>query len=143
MAAWVAFVYGTVSMHTCWLTISHCRFVWCVTVRSNLPFVCPSVFWTMLPWYCHPVTPGAFTGPGSNAAAAAMDPALAAMYNQICIWEYGGPRQYRGNSGIDVEVRVFLNANGEADADIRAEAELRRVARVVVTRAVVAACARS
>ena len=72
-----------------------------------------------------------------------MDPALAAMYNQICIWNYGGPRQYRGNSGIDVEVRVFLNANGEADADIRAEAELCDAARVVVMRAVFAACARS
>ena len=72
-----------------------------------------------------------------------MDPALAAMYNQICIWQYGGPRQYRGNSGIDVVVRVWLNNNGEANADIRAEAELCDAARVIVMRAVLAACARS
>ena len=83
--------------------------------------------------------PGAFRGQGSNTAAAAADPALAAVWDWLhnlgCL-----PQQYRGNSGLDVELRLWLNMNGEADNDIREE--LRRAAREAVLRAVVSACAR-
>ena len=87
-----------------------------------------------------PLAPGAFVRPGSNAAAAAADPALAATWHQINIWERGRPREYIGNSGLDVAVRVWLNRNGEIENDI--EMEVRRAARAVVRRAVVAACSR-
>ena len=86
-----------------------------------------------------PLAPGAFVRPGSNAAAAAADPALAATWHQINIWCRGRPREYIGNSGLDVEVRVWLNMNGEIENDI--EMEVRRAARALVRRAVVAACA--
>ena len=84
-----------------------------------------------------PVIPRAFRGSESNqAAAAAADPALAALWDKLhilgCL-----PRQYRGNSGLDVELRAWLNANGEAENDLMQE--LRRAARQVVLRAVVSA----
>ena len=75
-----------------------------------------------------PVTPGVFVRPGSNDAAAAADPALAATFKAMCVLHYGRPRAYLGNSGIDVEVRVFLNLNGEAALDVGLE--LRRAAQV-------------
>ena len=81
-----------------------------------------------------PVAPGAFVRPGSNDAAAAADPALAATFEAMCVLHYGRPRAYLGNSGIDVEVRVFLNLNGEAELDVGLE--LRRAAQVLVMRAV-------
>ena len=87
-----------------------------------------------------PLAPGAFVLPGSNAAAAAADPALAATWHQINIWSRGRPREYIGNSGIDVEVRVWLNLHGEIENDIKME--VRRAARALVRKAVFAALAR-
>ena len=87
-----------------------------------------------------PNAPGAFVRPGSNSAAAASDPAMASMYDWINIMQYGRRRQYIGNTGLDVEVRVWLNLNGEAELDRRQE--YRRAARLLVMYAVRAALLR-
>ena len=54
-----------------------------------------------------------FSGPGANSCAAASDPAMAACWDQIMRWEYGGPRQYRGNTGLEVRVYEWFWLNSQ------------------------------
>ena len=100
---------------------------------------CIAVVEPMLP-ISIPNAPGAFVRPGSNSAAAASDPAMAAMFDWINMVQYGRRQQYRGNTGLDVVVRVFLNTNGEDELDRRQE--YRRAARLFVNHAVRAALLR-
>ena len=83
---------------------------------------------------------GCFVGEGANAACAAADPSMAAFYNWQNILMRGRAVEYRGRSGIGVEVRVFLNMNGEIESDIKQEC--RSAARALVRRAVLAALTR-
>ena len=83
---------------------------------------------------------GDFVGQGANAAAGAADPALAAFYHWQNMTMRGRAVEYRGRSGIGVEVRVFINANGGVEMDIAMEC--RRAARALVRRAVLSALAR-
>ena len=76
----------------------------------------------------------------TNAACAAADPAMAAFYHMQCVVTRGRAVEYRGRSGIGVEVRVFMNMNGEIEFDIKQEC--RSAARALVRRAVLAALTR-
>ena len=87
-----------------------------------------------------PNAPGVFVIPGSNSNAVAFDPAMASMYDWINIMQYGRRRQYIGNTGLDVEVGVWLNFNGEAELDRRQA--YRRAACLLVMHAMRAALLR-
>lgn len=83
---------------------------------------------------------GDFIRPGANNACACADPALASMWewqNVIC---RGRAVQYNGNSGIGMEVRIFINRNGGIEMDIAMEC--RRAARALIRHAVLAALSR-
>ena len=106
-------------------------------VGSLLYIVC-EIHFAMMMLCSRPVAPGAFVGPGANSAATASDPSLAVVWNAMNLWRFGRPRESR--IGLEVEVRIWFNANCEIENDIRQE--YRRTARLVVMMAVQRACAR-
>ena len=93
----------------------------------------------MLPCSRHTI-PCVFRGPGSLNACMAADPAMAATWAFMCERNYDGIRGYGCNAGLDVELRARMNQHGEWRLDC--VDELKRAARKLVGRAVMAAMAK-